>query len=173
MKGIPIINPVTSILAAVFCLHLFFACTGNTRDSAPEKNDKIPVFPVLNKPPSSFSDTLVIHTPAAVFYTPDSIQLEKIRLAYPRNVYETEVHQNYYLMFTARKVLKKFWPRIRVLDTSKQRYLLFVKANSSCTCIDLDTRGDMSGLFLFDPVKEPELADMMNIDTALKYYFSE
>jgi hypothetical protein len=31
----------------------------------------------------------------------------------------------------------------------------------------------MCGIFLFDGKKEPELADMMNIDTALGFYFEK
>jgi hypothetical protein len=35
----------------------------------------------------------------------------------------------------------------------------------------LDTKEEMFGILLFDRKKEPELVDMMNIDTALGFYF--
>jgi hypothetical protein len=35
--------------------------------------------PVFHKPPSSFQDTLKIQGEAAVFYTPDELQFEKIK----------------------------------------------------------------------------------------------
>jgi hypothetical protein len=67
--------------------------------------------------------------------------------------------------------LKKYWPRIHVIETSEYRYLLFIKTDNSRVCVDLNNKDDMCGIFLFDRKKEPELIDMMNIDTALGFYF--
>ena len=132
----------------------------------PEHKDTI-----RRKPPSSFSDTLTIHYPSAVFYNPDSLQLLKIKEITEKNEYETEVHNCFYQMRNARIVLKKYWPQIHIIETSKNRYLLFVKADKSKIFIDLDNKSDMCGLLLFDGKKEPELVDMMNIETALGFYF--
>ena len=74
-------------------------------------------------------------------------------------------------MRNARMVLKKYWPHIHIIETSEYRYLLFIRADNSQTCIDLDTQQDMCGILLFDRKKEPELIDMMNVDTALGFYF--
>ena len=132
----------------------------------PEHKDSI-----RRKPPSSFSDTLTIHYPSAVFYNPDSLQLLKIKEKTAKNDYETDIHNCFYQMRNARIVLKKYWPQIHIIETSKNRYLLFVKADKSKIFIDLDNKGDMCGLLLFDGKKEPELADMMNIETAMGFYF--
>jgi hypothetical protein len=123
------------------------------------------------KPSSSFSDTLVIKSVSAVFYSPDSLQLNEIRAITEKRLYETEVHNCFYLMRNARMVLKKYWPHIHIIESSEYRYLLFIKADNSQTCIDLNTKEDMCGIFLFDRKKEPELIDMMNIDTDLGFYF--
>jgi len=123
------------------------------------------------KPSSSFSDTLVINKISAVFYNPDSLQLNKIKAITKKELYETDVHNCFYLMRNARMVLKKYWPHIHIIETSEYRYLLFIKADNSQTCIDLDTKEDMCGILLFDRKKEPELIDMMNIETALGFYF--
>jgi hypothetical protein len=123
------------------------------------------------KPSSSFSDTLVINRISAVFYDPDSLQLNKIQAITKKELYETNVHNCLYLMRNARMVLKKYWPHIHIIESSEYRYLLFIKADNSQTCIDLDTKEDMCGILLFDRKKEPELIDMMNIDTALGFYF--
>ena len=125
------------------------------------------------KPPSSFGDTLVITGESAVFYNPDSLQREKIKEITRKNVYESEEHDCFYLMRNARIVLKKYWPQIHIVETSANRYLLFVKADKNNTCVDLNSKGDMCGIFLCDGKKEPELADMMNIETALGFYFSK
>lgn len=126
---------------------------------------------IRKKPPGSFSDTLTIHYPTAVFYNPDSLQLLQIKEITEKNEYETDVHNCFYQMRNARIVLKKYWPQIHIIETSKNRYLLFVKADKSKIFIDLDNKGDMCGLLLFDGKKEPELADMMNIETAMGFYF--
>jgi hypothetical protein len=137
-------------------------------EKTPELQDTIRI-----KPPSSFSDTLLIHYPSAVFYNPDSLQLKKIEGITEKREYETEVHNCFYQMRNARMVLKKYWPKIHILETSTNRYLLFVKADKTITNIDLNSKGDMCGLFLFDGKKEPQLVDMMNIDTALGFYFTK
>lgn len=128
---------------------------------------------IRRKPPSSFSDTLTIQFPAAVFYNPDSLQRLNFKELSTKNEYESLEHDCFYQMRNARKVLKKYWPQIHVIETSENRYILFVKANNNNTCIDLNSKGDMCGIFLFDGKKEPELADMMNIETALGYYFTK
>lgn len=87
-------------------------------------------------------------------------------------IHESNVHDCFYQMRNARLVLKKDWPKIRIIETAQNRYLLFVKSDKTKKCIDLNSRGDMCGIYLFDTVKEPEFADMMNIDTALGFYFS-
>ena len=128
---------------------------------------------IKTKPPSSFSDTLLIDRPTAVFYNPDSIQMRKIKEQSSKNAYETDVHNCFYLMRNARRVIKKYWPRVHIIETSVNRYLLFIKSDKTKTYIDLDSKGDMCGIFLFNGKKEPELADMMNIDTALGFYFEK
>jgi hypothetical protein len=133
----------------------------------PEHRDTI-----RRKPPGSFSDTLIIDFPAVVFYNPDSLQLLKIKEITAKNEYETEVHNCFYLMRNARNVLRQYWPKIQIIETSANRYLVFVKADKTITTIDLDSIGDQCGIYLFDGKKEPELADMMNIDTALGFYFA-
>jgi hypothetical protein len=153
--------------------------TGCTDTDSPKKNNPgqqktIPRPPVqYKKPPASFNDTLVIINMAAVFYNPDSLQLDKIKAISKKENYETEVHNCFYLMRNARIVLQKYWPKIHIIETKKNRYLLFIKRDKNKTCIDLNSNGDMCGIFLFDGKKEPELADMMNIDTALGFYFDK
>jgi hypothetical protein len=167
-------NYLAFLPGLLLCLFFSFmhSCTQPTKknistENTQEQKDTI----IKRKPPSSFSDTLTIHFPSAVFYNPDSLQLLKIKEITAKNDYETDVHNCFYLIRNARIVLKKYWPQIHIIETSKARYLLFIRADKTQTCIDLNTKGDMCGMFLFDGKKEPEPADMMNIDTALGFYF--
>ena len=89
-----------------------------------------------------------------------------------KDAFASEEHNCFYQMRNARTVLKKYWPRIRIIETSGNRFLHFIKSDKKQALVDLNSKGDMCGLFLFDGKKEPEPADMMNIETALGFYFS-
>jgi len=173
MNENPSRSTLLRVIILIFGLIYLDSCTST--GSSKRKNGEIPAtsHAQYKKPSSSFSDTLVINSVSAVLYNPDSLQLNKIKAITKNELYETEVHNCLYLMRNARMVLKKYWPHIHVIETTEYRYLLFIKADNSQTCIDLDTEEDMCGIFLFDRKKEPELIDMMNIDTALGFYFKE
>lgn len=158
----------------IFCLFscCMHSCTQPAKKNIPVESNPDATDIIKRKPVSSFSDTLTIHFPAAVFYNPDSLQLQKIKKVTEKNDYETEVHNCIYLMRNASNIMKQYWPKVNMIEAHKARYLLFIKADKTKVCIDLDTKGDMCGIFLFDGKKEPQLADMMNIDTALDFYFS-
>ena len=138
-----------------------------------EKKDQGPAHKIAKKPPSSFDDTVIIDRESAVFYNPDSLQLEKIRLVNEKRVYKTLTHDCFYMMQNARNVLRQHWPRIRIVEVMKARWLLFVKKDKSKICIDLNARNYICGLFLFDPKKDPEPVDMPNVDTFLGFYFGQ
>ena len=53
------------------------------------------------KPPSSFSDTVIVDCESAVFFNPDSLQMERIKSVNERNVYATITHDCYYMMQNA------------------------------------------------------------------------
>ena len=126
---------------------------------------------LIKKPPSSFSDTVIIDQESAVFYNPDSLQLEKIKSVNEKRVYETVTHDCYYMMQNARNVIRQHWPRIRIVEVIKARYLLFLKKDKSKTVIDLNAKNNICGLYLFDTKKDPEPVDMPNVDTFLGFYF--
>jgi hypothetical protein len=155
---------------------ILFACSCS---QSPEKNnqqvkkDPTPKPPIVKKPPSSFNDTVFIDRKSAVFYNPDSLQLQKIKSVNEERVYATITHDCFYMMQNARNVIKQYWPHIKIVEAIKARYLLFVKNDKSRICIDLDTKNDICGLYLFDPKKNPELANMPNINTSMGFYFGQ
>jgi hypothetical protein len=74
-------------------------------------------------------------------------------------------------MRNARIVLKEYFPKIKIIEAFKVRYLLFELADGSTQYIDLDSIDDPCGIFLFDKIKKPHPTDMMNIETELGFYF--
>ena len=163
------------IITAIIALtaQLGFECTNRSQNKINPINKTDTATGILLKPPSSFADTLVIQNPSAVFYNPDSVQLDQIRAINKKMVFESLEHDCFYQMRNARLVLQKYWPQIRVVETSKARYLTFIKADKTKTTIDLNSKNDICGIFLFDSKQDPELIDMMNVDTELGFYFKK
>lgn len=151
-----------------------FSCSQSAEKNRKQvEKDQVSKPAVIKKPSSSFDDTVIINSRAAVFYNPDSLQLTKIKSVNGTNVYATITHDCYYQMQNARNVIRKYWPQVQVVEVTKARFLLFVKKDKGKIYIDLNAKNDICGLFLFDPEKEPELADMPNVDTFLGFYFGK
>ena len=150
-----------------------FNCNGNSGNKSNAQKKLARDNRILLKPPSSFTDTLIINLPSATFYNPDSLQLQKIKSINKRMIFESMVHDCFYQMRNARMVLRNYWPQIRIIETHEAQYLLFIKRDKRKICIDLNKKNDICGVFLFDRKKDPELIDMMNIDTELNFYFKK
>jgi hypothetical protein len=71
----------------------------------------------------------------------------------------------------ARSSLNSDWPRVKIMEANRVRYLEFVKTDKTKIFIDLNEKNDICGLFLFDGKKDPILVDMPNVDTILGFYF--
>src|SRR5688572_28845394 len=123
------------------------------------------------KPPGNFPDTLKITEAAAIFYYPDSLQLEKIKAVTDTNIFKSSMHEYFYQMRNARIVLKKSLPEIKIIDAKNVRYLLFIHSDNKTDCIDLDSKNDAYGLILFNRQKSPLISDMANIEGEAGLYF--
>lgn len=165
------IHSIFSISTLLLGLTLISCNSEQSKEKAvSQKKDS--VVNVYRKPPSGFTDTLIVASKAAIFYNPDSVQLERLMTLNGKVVYENTVHDCFYQMRNARMELKQYWPQIKKIEFSRIRYLIFIKSNKEKIVFDLDKKGDMCGIFLFDPKKNPQLIDMMNIDTELNFYFN-
>ena len=158
--------------SAFFCIAI--SCKNNTASAGKKTenpgsaNEKIKT--VFHKPGSSVEDTLTIRTPAAVFYGPDSLQLEKIKQQTDPAALASSEHEYFYMMRNARMVIKKAWPYLKIMDCNHYRYILFIKKDSSGECIDLDKYDDIDGLFVFNGIKPPVPVDAMNVATQVSFY---
>lgn len=173
-KNINSILPGSLAIFGMITLFLLISsCSGADKKNTPqtEINPKTKSL-IIKKPMSSFNDTIFIKANSAVFYSPDSLQMEKIKRVNEKATFDMLTHNCHYQMENARIVIKKYWPQIKIIETSRSRYLLFKKTNKSNLCIDLNDKNDICGLFLFDGKKNPVLVDMPNIDTQLGLYFS-
>ena len=165
---------ITRVTLFIFFAAFFISCSNprpknNKQTATPEHKTLQRTY--IPKPPSSFEDTLIIKVPASVFFKPDTTQLEKIKTVNKPMVFEGLMHDCFFQMRNAHIVLKKYYPKITILETNKARYLLFVKKDNSKTCMDLNQINDICGMYIFDTKKNPQLVDMTNVDTELGFYF--
>lgn len=162
-----------AIPAMILLFMMLCSCNNTNKKKAQEDtvNNKQKSL-IIKKPGSSFDDTLVIKSSSAVFYMSDSLQMEKIERVNEKPTFDMLTHNCHYQMQNAREVIKTYWPQIKIIETSRYRFLLFEKANKEKKCVDLNNVNDICGLFLFDRKKDPALVDMPNIETQLSLYFS-
>jgi hypothetical protein len=156
----------------VLVLSVTASCTSNSSRDKEEKTSSSKQQ-VPTKPPSNFQDTMQIDFSAAVFYLPDSVQLEKIKELTDSAIFDATMHEYFFQMRNARMSIKRDWPRLKIIEAKNIRFLLFKGKDNDSTYIDLNTKNDSYGLFLFQPGKKPHFADMMNIDSELGFYFKK
>ena len=154
-------------------LSLAASCSSNPVQKHEEKNISSSSLQVHTKPPSDFRDTMQIEFPAAVFYHPDSLQLEKIKGLTDSAIFDATMHEFFFQMRNARMSIKRDRPQLKIVEARNVRFLLFRGEGSDTTLIDLNTKNDSHGLFLFQPGKKPHFVDMMNIDSELGFYFKK
>ena len=169
---------ITSLIK--FHLPVFFltaiiivSCSDSPRQTIRPKNEIEDIKSQKQKPGSSYSDTIVIIAPAAVFYTPDSMQLEKIKAITEPMIFEGTMHECFYQMRNSRKILKQNYPPVKISEVKNARYLVFNKLDGGREYLDLNAQNDPCGLFIFDGRKTPRKADMTNIETELEFYFAK
>lgn len=162
-------------LAFAFLLCLIILSCKDDKENRHVSNteEKSSLQPVFIKPSSNYTDSLFITIPAAVFYHPDSMQLIQIKAMTDPMVFDGTMHEFFYQMRNARTVLKKNWPRLKIIEAKNYRYLVFVKNERLREYVDLNTKNDAYGLFVFDGKKLPRLIDMTNIETEVSFYLKE
>ncbi len=156
-------------LLATLC---YFFCTNGNKQKPIINKTEIHKDREL-KPSSSFSDTVKINSPAAVFFKPDSLQLEKIKTITDSAIFESMEHDCFFQMRNARNIVDKYYLGVEIINLTKARFLLFEYKNGIKELIDLDSNNDPCGIYLFDGSRKPVITDMTNIETALSNYFEK
>lgn len=114
-------------------------------------------------------DTLTIDKKAAVFYSPDSLQMAKRKKEIGEEDFYTGADDYLSYMHLSHDFLDSV--KLTILDAKDKKILRFIFNDKSKTFIKLDTLKDLWGIYLFDPSKKQKLADMTIIDEEYKHYF--
>lgn len=149
------------------------ACSDQLKQQPVAKAPKATVDTIRAKPPSHYQDTLVIKGASAVFYYPDSLQDQTIKMITDSAIYTSSVHEMFYQMRNSKIVLQKYYPSLKIVEAKKIRYLFFEREEGHSQYIDLNTKNDARGMFIFDGKQAPRLVDMTNIETELGFYFKK
>lgn len=162
-----------SYLVTVWVLFSVTACSGHENGSKelPQPNLKIKAR-AIEKPPSTYPDTLIVSAAAAVFYHPDSLQLARIKAQTDSSVFDGSMHEFYYQMRNARIVIRKTWPALPITESKNYRFILFISKSKTRYCVDLDEKPDPYGMVVFNGKKPPLFVDMTNIETEVSFYLN-
>ncbi len=160
-----------SIIFVIIAI-ILISCNSDTGDRQTQSGDAHADSNVkaAHKPPASANDTMIIDYQAAVFYHPDSLQIMKIKAQTDSMDFDGSMHEFFYQMRNARMVIKKEWPKLKIVEAKNYRYLLFITGDNLKELIDLNTKNDPYGLFVFNTQKSPLFIDMMNIETEVSFY---
>lgn len=161
-------NKIVYVLSFQILFLIICSCTNRNESN----QSKATTFHAKSsKPPSSFNDTFKIFQAAIVIYTPDSIQLDKIKSATDPKIYDGQMHEYEYQLKYSRKILDADWPQIPVFEPKNKRFLIFQTANGNRITIDLNKYNDPYGILLFNFKDGPVLADMTNFEQAVFQHF--
>ncbi len=162
-------KPIRIQIVFLLVISILTGCRTNSRDSIPSSQE---ATNHRNKPTSFFQDSLFIHGDAAVFYYPDSIQLQTIKEVTNPQIFDGTFHELEYQIKFSKKTLQSEWPKLAIIDARKVRFIVFNKVNGTSSIVDLNNYNDPEGLFIFNGIKDPILVDMTNLSQGLEYYFN-
>jgi hypothetical protein len=114
-------------------------------------------------------DTLTIDKKAAVFYQPDSMQMEKrMKQVGAENFRNGADDYIFYINSSAEYLENQGLP---VLYAKNRKYLKFIFEDRKEHVIKTDTLKELWVMFLFDPRKKPYAADMTIIEDEYKNFY--
>ncbi len=115
------------------------------------------------------SDTLIIEKPAAVFISPNSSRIEKMKEEYGEEDFYTAADDNLYYQSEAESFLRE---KEIVVIYSTARYLKFMTANGKPQFV-ATAHPDSSAwtIYLFHPRKAPKSISSIDIEAEYESYF--
>lgn len=166
----------TTVKYALFQnLILICVCTLSVYGCKEQKREKTALAEKSEVPSAAASlspvqnDTLTIDAKAAVLYQPDSIQMQKRMQAVGEEDFRAGADDYIYYMNMSAEYLEK--QGLKVLDAMDKKYLRFVFSGKTAQVIKLDTLPELWGIYFFDPMKKPYLADITMIEEEYGNYY--
>jgi len=115
-------------------------------------------------------DTLLVDNKSAIFYVPDTLQIENIKKKIGEENFYTAADDYVFYDGLAHHFLDSLKMPIRNIIGPK--VLKFIKKDKSYSSIRLDTVQEFWGLYFFDPTKKEVKVDMTDIKNEYAKYFN-
>lgn len=147
----------------LICVCTFAACGGKDQEQEKTEAPSAAVASLVA------TDTLTIDSKAAVLYQPDSAQMEKRMQAVGEEDFRAGADDYIYYMNTSAEYLEK--KGLKILDARGKNYVRFLSSDKTAKVIKLDTLPELWGIYFFDPMKKPYLADITDIEVEYENYY--
>jgi hypothetical protein len=155
-----------------FLFLLIFACSPSTEKTSTEvlESSKDSLTIIKNDVATiNSNDILVIDSKSAVFYSPDSLKIEKLKKAHGEEDFYIGADDYLNYVFESREFLKE--TKLPIIDAKGKKYIKFKVTDKLQTIIKLDTLTEPWGVYFFDPKKNAMQADMLRINEEYTNYF--
>jgi len=138
-----------------------------TRPSSTDTSPQPDIAQKLQR--TATSDTLTIDSRCAVFYQPDSLQIEKRVKEVGEESFRVGADDYMYYLHLAIEYLKN--QKLPIINAKDMKYVQFMMADEKAELIKLDTLQDLWGMYLFTPKQAPHFTDILTIEDEYKAYF--
>lgn len=119
--------------------------------------------------PPGETDTLTVDAKAAVFYQPDSLQIEARMKEVGEEDFRAGMDDYLYYLNQSWQYLEG--QGLMLLDAKGKKFIKFVTTHNSIQLVRLDTVPELWGVYLFDPAKGSYHADMTTMEEEYKNYY--
>jgi hypothetical protein len=150
----------------IFQMLFIIACRDHQNNT--HSQSSLPVKKKVGRP-RLYSDTLTVDKRAAVFYDPDTMQIEKRKKQIGEQDFQTGLDDYAYYINESITFLEQ--NHLQVLRTDDKNFIRFVRDNGDVRLIKKDTLPDLWGIFLFDPGKDVYQADILDMEKEYHTYF--
>jgi hypothetical protein len=114
-------------------------------------------------------DTMMIDKRSAVFYTPDSLQMERRIQQIGEDTFRMGMGDYLQIMNEAATYLES--AKLPLVFANEKRLLIFKNEKGLVQMINTDTLPDMWGIYLFDPSRQSKFIDIGEAEKEYKAYF--
>jgi hypothetical protein len=126
-------------------------------------------FQIALTPDPEPSDTLTIEEKSAVFFQPDSLQIERRKKKAGETDFYAGADDYIFYMNSALQFLDSV--KLKTVEARDKKFLRFVGRDASQQLIRIDTLPELWGMFFFEPSKTARLANVLDIDQSYSSYY--
>lgn len=166
LKKIRMIAKPTVFLVVIIFLT---SCNNFDKNKMSNSTDTTAQKMIISNLQEPHQDTLIINTKAAVFISPDTIQIEKRKREVGEEDFMTGADDFLFYMNKSHEFLEK--QKLKLLDIKDRKFVKFIKEDKSSISIKVDTLPALWNVYLFDPSKAPINIDMTMIEEQYKNYY--